>query len=108
MVGLTRNYGAILPYEKITLNAICPHIVRTAISKSVGFYEDLENRGLLTDINNVVTGFETFLGTSQSSGDCLEVGPKGSRIVGPAEYMDEETRLGCEAVMARSGRLWQD
>ena len=60
----------------------------------------------MTEVGNVVKGFEEFMGTSTRSGECLEVGPRGRRVVGPAEYMDDETRLGCEAVEARSGTLW--
>ena len=109
MVGLVRTYGQILPGEQITLNAICPHVVRTGISKHTPWwYDDLEKRGLLTDIKNVVAGFETFMGKSDSSGQCYEAGPRGSRTVKFMDYMDEETRLGCEAGTARSGRLWRD
>ena len=108
IAGLARSYGRWLPQEKITLNAICPHVVRTGISKVAGFYEDLEKRGLMTDINRVVAGFEEFMGTSDRSGNCLEVGPKGNRVCGPWDYMDEETKLGCDAVVERSGRLWKD
>lgn len=99
----------ILPKEGITLNAICPHVVRTGISKHTPwFYEDLEKRNLLTDISRVVDGFEEYFGESSRSGECLEVGPRGKRIVGPTDYMDDETRLGVEATTVRSGRLWMD
>ena len=109
MVGLVRTYGTILPGEHITLNAICPHVVRTGISKHTPwFYDDLEKRNLLVDISRVVDGFEEFLGDSSRSAECLEVGPKGSRSVKFMDYMDEETRLGCEAATSRSVRLWKD
>lgn len=108
IVGFTRTYGARLPAEKITLNAICPHIVRTGLSKSTVFYEDLEKRNLLTDINRILDGFEEFMGQSTKSGECLEAGPKVSRIVTFMDYIDEETRLGCEAVGQRNARLWED
>ena len=48
------------------------------------------------------------MGTSNESGKCFEAGPRGSRIVNFMDYMDEETRLGCEAATFRSGRLWKD
>ena len=110
IAGLVRSYGQlILPAENITLNAICPHVVRTGISKHTPwFYDDLEKRGLLVDISRVIDGFEEFLGESTRSAECLEVGPKGSRVVPPEDYMDEETRLGVEATTVRSARLWMD
>ena len=110
IAGLVRSYGnLILPKENITLNAICPHVVRTGISKHTPwFYDDLEKGGLLTEIGRVIDGFEEFLGESTRSAECLEVGPKGKRVVGPEEYMDDETRLGVDAATVRSGRLWMD
>lgn len=109
MVGLTRTYGHFLPNEGITLNAICPHIVRTGISKHTPWwYEDLEKRGLLTNIESIVAGFEEYLGTTTRSAECMECGPEGSRVVQFMDYMDEKTKLGCESVVDRSMRLWQD
>lgn len=109
MVGLTRTYGQILPGENITLNAICPHVVRTGISKHTPwFYDELEKKGLLVDIGRVVDGFEEFLGPQKESGTCFEVGPRGSRRVQFMDYMDEETKAGCDMATVRSGRLWRD
>lgn len=109
MVGFTRTYGQILPGENITLNAICPHVVRTGISKHTPwFYDDLEKKGLLVDISRVVDGFETFLGSNTESGTCFEVGPRASRRVRFMDYMDDDTKAGCDAATARSGRLWKD
>ncbi|KAK5172195.1 uncharacterized protein LTR77_003833 [Saxophila tyrrhenica] len=111
MVGITRTYGVLLPSEGVTLNAICPHVVKTAISKHTPWwYDDLEKRGLLTDIGQIVAGFEEYLGKSTRSAECLECGPEGRRVVEFIDYMGEKTKLGCEAVIERSARtsLWQD
>jgi len=109
MVGLTRTYGQILPSESITMNAICPHIVRTGISKHTPlWYDDLEKRGLLTPIGNIIAGFDEYLGKSTRSAECMECGPEGSRVVQFMDHMGEQTKLGCEAVIDRSERLWKD
>lgn len=108
ILGFARAYGEILPFENVTFNAICPHVVRTNISSSTSFYDELEKQGLMTDIQNVVAGFEEFLGTTDRSGQCFEVGPRASRVVSFMPYMDEETRVSSEAVMGRSGGLWKD
>ena len=109
MVGFVRTYGQIVPAEQITLNAICPHVVRTGISKHTPwFYDELEKKGLLVDISRVVVGFEEFLGKNEESGTCFEVGPRGSRRVQFMDYFDEETKAGCDAATARSSRLWKD
>lgn len=92
----------------MTFNAICPHVVQTGISKHTPwFYEELQRKGYMTDINRVVDGFEEFLGESQRSAECLEVGPTGKRVVEFVDWLDEETRLSCEMVEERSGRLWK-
>ena len=80
--------------------------MRTGISKAPGFYDDLEKRGLLTDINNVVAGFEVYLGKTTRSGECQECGPEGSRVVQFMDFMDAKTEAGVEAVQERSGGLW--
>ena len=109
MVGVVRTYGQILTGESITLNAICPHVVRTGISAHAPwFYEELERKGLTTDISRVIDGFETFLGSATESGSCYEVGPRGSRTVQFMDYMDDETKQGCDAATTRSGRIWKD
>jgi hypothetical protein len=92
IVGLVRTYGYFLPKEDITLNAICPHVVRTGISTALWWYDDLEKRGLLTDINNVVAGFEDYMGKSTRSAECFEAGPKGSRVVQFMDYMVSRQR----------------
>lgn len=97
MVGFVRSYGKYLPSEKITLNAITPNVVRTNISTAT-FYDVLEEKGLLTPIEGVVDAFESLLGDSPTSGECLESGPnyaKGQGLVNPkfVDYVDEESRV---------------
>ncbi|KAK3719080.1 hypothetical protein LTR37_004644 [Vermiconidia calcicola] len=109
MIGLVRTYGYLLPGEDVTFNAICPHVVRTGIAKNAPtFYDDLEKDDLLTDINNVVAGFETFLGESTKSGECLEVGPRRTRTIQFMDFSDEETKKGVDATYVRSAKLWKD
>ena len=109
IVGLVRTYGIIVPDEQITLNAICPQVVRTGISKHTPwFYDELEKRGLLVDVGRVVDGFEEFMGGGTRSAGCYVVGPKRSRVVQFMDYMDDDTKEGCDAANARSGRLWKD
>lgn len=103
VVGLTRSYGAYLPTESITLNAVCPNVVRTHISTDV-FYDMVEPMGLLVPLKNVVDAFESFL-DSDVSGQCLEVGPKGTVPREAAEYLDEESRKTMELVHERSKPL---
>ncbi|TKA23047.1 hypothetical protein B0A50_07363 [Salinomyces thailandicus] len=90
VIGLTRSYGTYLPEEFITLNAVCPNVVRTNISSS-DFYEKMEAAGLLTPMSSVIEAFERFIDGGMS-GQCLEAGPKGNLVVrAPAEYLDRET-----------------
>jgi len=89
-VGLVRSYGKYLPEEKITLNAVCPHVLRTGIS-TAAFYDDLESKGLLTSTDSVVQSFETFV-DSDMSGECMEVGPVGDpQIRAPPEVLNKES-----------------
>lgn len=104
-MGLTRSYGAYLPREQITFNAVCPNVVRTAIS-SQEFYNTLEPRGLLTEMKDVVDAFESVLGDSKDSGCCLECGPNpGFHKRDALPYLDDESRVVCEELDKRAGPL---
>jgi NAD(P)-dependent dehydrogenase (short-subunit alcohol dehydrogenase family) len=106
VVGFVRSFGRYLVEESITLNAVCPNVVRTGISTAT-FYEQLEDKGLLTPIENVVKAFEGYLDGSQS-GECMEVGPKGNSIPrAPAEHLDRETALIMEMLYERGHPLHQ-
>ncbi|KAK5213460.1 hypothetical protein LTR72_000315 [Exophiala xenobiotica] len=94
VVGLTRSYGHYLPEEKITMNAVCPNVIRTGISTSA-FYDSLEGTGLLAPIEGVVDTFEKLLGTDATSGECFEVGPnyksQGAVPRKAPEFLDKES-----------------
>ncbi|KAF2772122.1 glucose 1-dehydrogenase [Teratosphaeria nubilosa] len=91
VIGFVRSYGKYLPEESITLNAVCPSVVRTNISTS-GFYDTLEEKGLLTPMKSVINAFEKFLDDGQMSGECWEAGPKGDLVRRePAEHLDGES-----------------
>lgn len=90
VVGFVRSAGKYLPGDGITLNAVCPNVVRTQIN-SGSFYEKLAEKKLLTDIKEVVDAFESFV-DNDMSGECAEVGPNGGfTIKAPAEYLDPES-----------------
>ena len=106
VVGFVRSYGKYLPQEKITLNAICPNVVRTNISNPA-FYDKLEKEGLLTPLEGVVDGFEALLGDNPDSGECYEIGPnysKGQGILKPkfAPMPDEESHKVFDLLYERS------
>lgn len=90
MVGYVRSFGKHLPEEGITLNAVCPNVVRTGISTET-FYKMIDAKGLLTPMEDTIKVFENFL-DSDISGECIEVGPKGkTRRRAPAEHLDKES-----------------
>ncbi|KAI7335719.1 hypothetical protein KC315_g3060 [Hortaea werneckii] len=106
VVGLTRSYGAYLPEEQITLNAVCPNVVRTSISTE-DFYDKLEANGLLTPMSSVVNAFEKIL-DREFSGQCLEAGPSGRvDFRNPAEHLDHETAELMELLYERAHPLHQ-
>lgn len=106
VVGLTRSYGAYLPEEHITLNAVCPNVVRTPIS-TTDFYDKLEAEGLLTPMSSVVNAFEKLL-DGKFSGQCLEAGPNGGiEFRQPAEHLDRETAKLMELLYERARPLHQ-
>jgi len=90
VIGFTRSFGKYLPTESITLNAVCPNVVRTNISTG-SFYDKLESQNLLTPMKPVIEAFEQFL-DGDVSGECMEAGPKGNLVRrAPAEHLDEES-----------------
>ncbi|KAI1618251.1 glucose 1-dehydrogenase [Exophiala viscosa] len=110
IVGFTRSYGAHLPTEKITLNAVCPNIVRTGISTEA-FYDLAEKQNLLAPIEGVVETFEKLLGPNPTSGECFEIGPNykktGAAPRKQPEYLDPETETSCDLIYQRSLKLHQ-
>ncbi|CAK4031368.1 Monensin polyketide synthase ketoacyl reductase [Lecanosticta acicola] len=71
VVGFVRSYGKHLPTEAITLNAVCPNIVKTNISTNA-FYDQVEPLNLLVPMSSVVEAFERCL-DSEILGETLEV-----------------------------------
>ncbi|KAK4629690.1 Short-chain dehydrogenase/reductase prx7 [Fulvia fulva] len=71
VVGFVRSYGKHLPAEGISLNAICPNVVRTSISTET-FYSDMQARKLLVPMETVVQAFERCL-DADISGETLEI-----------------------------------
>jgi hypothetical protein len=103
VVGFVRSYGKFLPEEKITLNAICPCIVRTGISSNE-FYDKIEAKGLLTPVETLLGAFEELLGDCTTSGEAIEIlpGSGGSKIKERPEYTSEECKISVELAHARS------
>lgn len=102
MVGFVRSYGKYLPEEQITMNAVCPNVVRTNISTGA-FYDKVEAQGLLTPMQGVIEAFEAMLGSNEVSGELFEVGPKGGfKIREPPEYLDEPSKKVCELLYHRA------
>lgn len=104
VVGFVRSYGKHLVEEKITLNAICPNVVRTNIS-SDAFYDKLEPRGLITPVENLIKVFDSLLGANEVSGETFEVGPVGTQSRPVPDYMDDETKELCEILLDRGRPL---
>ncbi|KIW84851.1 hypothetical protein Z517_00239 [Fonsecaea pedrosoi CBS 271.37] len=90
IVGFVRGFGKYLPREQITMNAVCPAVVRTAMTNA--FSDRLEGLGLLTPMSSVVGAFQSMLGSNDVSGECFEAGPKGYKIKSPSDYSDDEMR----------------
>lgn len=107
LVGLTRSYGALLVSEGITVNAVAPNVVRTAISSGM-FYDKLEEEGLLTPMEGLIEAFDEILADADS-GEVFECGPRGGwgKRVG-AEYADDETERCCELLLERAKALHYD
>ncbi|KAF5266768.1 hypothetical protein FOXYS1_2380 [Fusarium oxysporum] len=99
MVGFVRTHGKLLPEEAITLNAICPTIVKTGISTG-DFYDKADAKGLLITVESLVKAFENLLGDCETSGEAIEIlpGDDGSMIKERPEYSNEK----CKANEPRS------
>jgi NAD(P)-dependent dehydrogenase (short-subunit alcohol dehydrogenase family) len=108
VLGFVRSFGRYLPDEKITLNAICPNIVKTNISTGE-FYERAAKRGLLCETDVLVDAFESLMGTSETSGEAVEVlpGDEGFRIKEIPDYTTEKCRESVEMTHDRSHRSFK-
>ncbi|KAH7142198.1 hypothetical protein EDB81DRAFT_843619 [Dactylonectria macrodidyma] len=108
IVGFVRSFGKYLPDEKITLNAMCPNIVKTGISTGE-FYDKADARGLLVTMESVVQSFENLLGASTISGEAIEIlpGDEGWRIKERAPFTNERCQESVELTQNRSHRSYQ-
>ncbi|KAH7095596.1 hypothetical protein FB567DRAFT_556740 [Paraphoma chrysanthemicola] len=95
LTGLTRSYGKLLPEEHITLNAIAPNVVRTAIGSHTEFFEQLEARNILTPMKGLMEAFSEVIDAS-TSGEVFECGPRGGWAKRPGmTYLDSESEESC-------------
>ncbi|KAF4305138.1 Glycolipid anchored surface protein GAS1 [Botryosphaeria dothidea] len=79
VVGPVPSYGKFLPEEGITMNAICPNIIRTNIAPNL-FFDKVEARGHLTPMSGVLKAFTAMLEPSNISGEIFEIGPNGGYV----------------------------
>ncbi|KAK3706310.1 hypothetical protein LTR37_012825 [Vermiconidia calcicola] len=104
VVGFVRSYGKYLPEEGISMNAVCPNVVRTKISTDQ-FYDKVEADKLLTPMQGVVDAFEKCV-DSDISGECLEIDPTGGVTPkAPAPHLNDETTRILDMIGQRSHRL---
>ncbi|KAJ5814260.1 uncharacterized protein N7503_001010 [Penicillium pulvis] len=108
VLGFVRSFGKYLPDEKITLNAICPNIVKTNISTGA-FYDKAGARGLLISVDTLVEAFESLLGDSDTSGEAVEIlpGDEGYRVKEIPEYTNDKCKESVEMTTDRSHRSFQ-
>jgi hypothetical protein len=107
IVGFTRSFGHYLPAESITLNAVCPNVIRTSIS-TPAFYDKLASLNLLTPMSGLISAFESMLCDSKVSGEIFKVGPNGGFSIKKApEYLDKESEEVIKLLEVR-GRVLQE
>lgn len=109
VVGFVGSFGKYLPEEKITLNAICPNIIKTNISTDE-FYDKAKARNLLVPMENLVAAVESLLDDSDVSGECFEIPPAYDgkyRIAPRLEYLNKETEESVDITKERSRKLHQ-
>ncbi|KAH8695625.1 glucose 1-dehydrogenase [Talaromyces proteolyticus] len=108
ITGFVRSYGTYLPEEYITMNAVCPSVVRTNMSTSA-FYDSLESQGVMTPMHGVLETFEKWLGVDKTSGICYEVGPNydklGALETAQPPFPDDESALVFEKLYHRGRPL---
>jgi NAD(P)-dependent dehydrogenase (short-subunit alcohol dehydrogenase family) len=107
LIGLTRSYGNLLPGEGMTLSAVVPSVMRTSISSDV-FYNQMEERGLLTPMEGVLGAFKEMI-VSDGSGKVYECGPEGGwKEKRGAEYIDARSEQCLELLLQRATALNYD
>lgn len=105
LIGLTRSYGHLLGEEgSITINAIAPNVVATAIS-SASFHDMLGKAGLLTPMEGLMKAFGDML-ESEESGNVYECGPKGGWVKRKGvDYLDDESERCCNFLQERGKKV---
>jgi hypothetical protein len=77
------------------LSAVAPNLVRTSIRESA-YYDSLEQQGLLTPMEGVMSAFEAIL-DSEEGGLVYECGPRGGWTKREGvEYLDKESEVLCK------------
>ncbi|KNG86132.1 hypothetical protein ANOM_005463 [Aspergillus nomiae NRRL 13137] len=108
VTGFVRSYGKYLPEEQITMNAVCPNVVRTNMSTSE-FYDSLESVGVMTPMAGILETFEKWMGAEKISGVCYEVGPnyttQGAIETTQPPFLDQESALVFEKLYHRGRPL---
>jgi hypothetical protein len=92
-------------HENITINAICPNVVRTGISSSA-FYDEMEAKKILTPMETLIEQFGLLLGADKRTGSIVECGPKGVSLREPLSYIDVESEEACDMLRIRGARLY--
>ncbi|KAI8942144.1 hypothetical protein NX059_000233 [Plenodomus lindquistii] len=105
LVGLARSYGKLLQEEKITVNAVAPSVVRTAISSDV-FYDRLVTEGLLTPMDGLMEAFWDIL-DGKGSGQVYECGPESGKwtLQEETEYLDAKSEMCCGLLQEKARGL---
>ncbi|KAF5017646.1 hypothetical protein F66182_10396 [Fusarium sp. NRRL 66182] len=103
IVGFVRTHGKMVAEEAITLNTICPTIVKTGISTG-DFYDKADAKGLLITVETLVEAFENILGDCTMSGEAIEIlpGGDGSKVKERVEYSNEKCKVSCDMVEERT------
>jgi hypothetical protein len=101
LVGFTRSYSALLAHERITINSICPNIVRTNIS-TTEFYDTVDRKELFTPMESMIQVFDSLLGSDPRNGCIFECGPRGVALRQAPDYMDDATKEACDLIQERS------
>jgi NAD(P)-dependent dehydrogenase (short-subunit alcohol dehydrogenase family) len=96
----------LLKEEGITVNAVAPNVVRTAISGKE-FYDSLEKEDLLTSMDHLMEAFDVIL-NGEKSGLVYECGPKGWTVRDGTEYLNGESGRCCDLLEERGRKLHYD
>jgi NAD(P)-dependent dehydrogenase (short-subunit alcohol dehydrogenase family) len=75
--------------EKITVNAVCPGILRTGIAIGANdWYGEAEKLNLIVKMESLLNAFSYLLGDNPTSGECFEIPP--GKIDNPEGWVIKE------------------